>query len=133
MLGEQIGEETGKVIVRRVISVEGGTKVEVTTQSTGKLLGVETRNTVTYCAGIRPDGSLYGEANGLIVGKGGEQASFKAAGVGKLVDGGAVSYRGASYYYSDSPNFRRLNAVAVVFEYSADAEGNTKSKSWEWR
>jgi len=133
MLGEQIGEETGKVIVRRVISAEGGTKVEVTTQSNGKLLGVETRNTVTYCAGIRPDGSLYGEANGLVVGKGGEQASFKAGGVGKLLDGGAVSYRGASYYYSDSPNFRRLNAVAVVFEYSADAEGNTKSKSWEWR
>ena len=133
MLGEQIGEETGKVIVRRVISVDGGTKVEVTVQGTGKLLGVETRNTVTYVAGIRPDGSLYGEAQGLVVGKGGEQASFKAAGVGKLLDGGAVSYRGASYYYSDSPNFRRLNAVAVVFEYSADAEGNTKSKAWEWK
>ena len=133
MLGEQIGEETGKVMVRRVISVDGGTKVEVTVQSTGRLLGIETRNNVTYLAGIRPDGSLYGEAQGLVVGKGGEQASFKAAGVGKLLDGGAVSYRGASYYYSDSPNFRRLNAVAVVFEYSADAEGNTKSKAWEWK
>ncbi len=133
MLGEQIGEETGKVIARRVISVDGGTKVEVTTQSTGKLLGVETRNTVTYVAGIRPDGSLYGEAQGLVIGKGGEQASFKAAGVGKLLDGGAVSYRGASYYYSDSPNFRRLNSVAAVFEYSADADGNTKSKLWEWK
>ena len=93
MLGEQIGEETGKVQVRRVISVDGGTKVEVTVQSTGKLLGIETRNNVTYLAGIRPDGSLYGEAQGLVVGKGGEQASFKAAGVGKLLDGGAVSYR----------------------------------------
>ncbi len=133
MLGEQIGEETGKVMVRRVISVDGGTKVEVTVQSAGKLLGIETRNNVTYLAGIRPDGSLYGEAQGLVVGKGGEQASFKAAGVGKLLDGGAVSYRGASYYYSDSPNFRRLNAVAVVFEYSADADGNTKSKAWEWK
>jgi len=133
MLGEQIGEESGKVLVRRVISVDGGTKVEVSVQSTGKLLGVEIRSNVTYTAGIRPDGSLYGEAHGLVVGKGGEQASFKAAGVGKLLDGGAVSYRGASYYYSDSPNFRRLNTIAVVFEYSADAEGNSKSKAWEWR
>src|SRR6266571_834052 len=108
MLGEQIGEETGKVMVRRVISVDGGTKVEVTVQSTGKLLGIETRNNVTYLAGIRPDGSLYGEAQGLVVGKGGEQATFKAAGVGKLLADGAVSYRGASYYYSDAPNFRRL-------------------------
>ena len=133
MLGEQIGEETGKVIVRRVISVDGGTKMEVTVEGTGKLLGVETRNTVTYVARIRPDGSLYGKARGLVVGKGGEQASFEAAGVGKLLEGGAVSYRGATYYYSDSPNFRRLNAVAVVFEYSGDADGNTKSKAWEWR
>jgi hypothetical protein len=133
MLGEQIGEETGKVMVRRVISVDGGTKVEVTVEGTGKLLGVETRNTVTYRAGIRPDGSLYGEAQGLVIGKGGEQATFKAAGVGKLLDGGAVNYRGASYYYSDSPNFRRLNAIAVVYEYSADADGKTKSKAWEWR
>ena len=133
MLGEQIGEESGKVQVRRVVSVDGGPKVEVTVQSTGKLLGIETRNTVTYCAGIRPDGSLYGEAHGLVLGKGGEQATFKAAGVGKLLDGGAVTYRGASYYYSDSTVLRRLNGVAVIFEYSADADGNTKSKAWEWK
>ena len=133
MLGEQIGEETGKVTVRRVISVEGGTKVEVTTQSTGKLLGIETRNNVTYLAQIRPDGSLHGEGQGLVVGKGGEQATWKGAGVGKLLEGGAVSYRGALYYYSDSPNFRRLNAIAAIFEYSADADGNTKSKLWEWK
>src|SRR2546427_450720 len=133
MLGEQIGEETGEVRVRRVISGDGGTQVEVAVQANGRLLGVEARSNVTYCAGIRPAGSLYGEAQGLVIGKGGEQASFKAAGVGKLLDGGAVSYRGASYYYSDSPNFRRLNAVAVVFEYSADADGNTKSKAWEWK
>ena len=133
MLGEQIGEESGKVMVRRVISVDGGTKVEVSVQSTGKLLGIETRNTVTYCAGIRADGSLYGEAQGLVVGKGGEQATFKAHGVGRLLDGGAVSYRGASYYYSDSPKLKRLNAVAALFEYEADADGNTKSKLWEWK
>ena len=133
MLGEQIGEETGRVILRRVISVDGGTKIEVTTQATGKLLGVETRSNITYCAGIRPDGSVYGEGQGLVVGKGGEQATWKGAGAGKLLDGGAVNYRGATYYYSDSPNFRRLNAIAVIFEYSADADGNTKSKLWEWK
>ena len=120
-------------MARRVLSVDGGTKVEVSLQSTGKLLGVETRSTVTYWAGIRPDGSLYGEAQGLIVGKGGERATMKAQGVGKLLDGGAVSYRGAQYFYSDSPKLSRLNSIAVVFEYEADAEGNTKSKLWEWK
>ena len=133
MLGKQIGEETGKVIVRRVISVDGGTKVEVSVQSTGKLIGIQIRSNVTYVAGIRPDGSVYGEAQGLIIGKRGEQATFKGHGVGKLTDGGAVSYRGASYYYSDSTKLKRLNSVAVLFEYEADADGNTKSTLWEWK
>jgi hypothetical protein len=133
MLGEQIGEETGKVIARRVLSTDGGAKVEVSLQSSGKLIGVEFRSTVTYWAGIRPDGSLYGEAQGLVVGTGGERATFKAQGVGKLLDGGAVSYRGAQYFYSDSKKLSRLNAIAAVFEYEADAEGNTRSKLWEWK
>ena len=133
MLGEQIGEETGKVMSRRVLSVDGSPTVEVSLQSTGKILGVETRSTVTYCAGIRPDGSLYGEAQGLVIGKGGERATFKGQGVGKLLDGGAVSYRGALYYSTDSPKFNRLNSIAAVFEYEADADGNTKSKLWEWK
>ena len=133
MLGEQIFEEAGRVVARRVLSIDGGPKMEVSLQSTGKLVGVEVRSTVTYWAGIRPDGSLYGEAHGLIVGKGGEQATFKAQGVGKLLDGGAVSYRGAQYFYSSSPKLSRLNSIAAVFEYEADAEGNTKSKSWEWK
>jgi hypothetical protein len=133
MLGEQIGEETGKVMARRVLSTDGGAKVEVSLQSSGKLVGVEFRSTVTYWAGIRPDGSLYGEAQGLVVGTGGERATFKAQGVGKLLDGGAVSYRGAQYFYSDSKKLSRLNAIAAVFEYEADAEGNTRSKLWEWK
>ena len=133
MLGKQIGEETGKVMSRRVLSVDGGAKVEVSLQNTGKLAGVGTRTTVTYWAGIRPDGSLYGEAQGLVVGKGGELATFKAQGVGKLLDGGAVTYRGAHYFYSDSPKLSRLNSIAVVFEYEADADGNTKIKYWEWK
>ena len=133
MLGEQVGEEAGKVIGRRVLSVDGGTRVEVSLQSMGKLLGVKTRSTVTYWAGPRPDGSLYGEAQGLVVGEGGERATMKAQGVGKLLDSGAVSYRGSQYFYSDTPKLSRLNSVAVVFEYEADADGNTKSKLWEWK
>ena len=133
MLGEQIGEESGTVTSRRVLSVDGGARLEVSLQHTGTLLGVATRSTITYWASARPDGSLYGEAQGLVMGAGGERATFRAQGVGKLLDGGAVRYRGAQYYYSDSPQFSRLNSVAAVFEYEADAEGNTRSKLWEWK
>ena len=48
MLGEQIGEEKGKVTARRVPSIDGGTKVEVSFQSSGKLLGVEHQRPSAY-------------------------------------------------------------------------------------
>jgi len=94
MLGEQLGEETGKVIVRRILPSDGGPKIEVSVQSTGKLLAIETRSMVTYTASMRPDGSVYGEGQGIFMGKNGEAASFRGAGAGKLGSGGAVSYRG---------------------------------------
>ena len=133
MLGEQIGQDTGKVVLRRVIATDGNPKVEVTVQSDGKLLGVEARSTVTYCAEIRPDGTLYADAQGIVIGKNGETASFKAHGVGKMLGGGAVSYRGATYYYSTTPKLSRLDSIAGVFEYEADADGNSSGKIWEWR
>ena len=39
----------------------------------------------------------------------------------------------AQYFYSDSTKFSGLNRIAVVFEYEADAEGNTKSKLFVWK
>jgi hypothetical protein len=69
----------------------------------------------------------------LVIGKGNDRATFRAQGAGRLPDGGAVSWRGASYYYSDSAKLSRLNTIATVWEYEADAEGNTKNKMWEWK
>jgi hypothetical protein len=44
-----------------------------------------------------------------------------------------VSYRGAIYLDSQSEKLQRLNSTAVVFEYEADADGNSSNKFWEWR
>jgi hypothetical protein len=46
---------------------------------------------------------------------------------------GAVSYRASIYYQSSSPKWARLNAVAGVFEYEVDAQGNTRSQLYEWK
>jgi len=63
----------------------------------------------------------------------GGMATWKGAGIGKFGGGGAVSYRGAVYYTTASPQLARLNAVAGVFEYEVDVEGNTQTKLWEWK
>jgi hypothetical protein len=133
MLGEMIGESRGKRTGRRVLSVDNGFKVEVAFESNGKLLGIDAMEVGTYCAVSRPDGSLYGEGHGVIIGADGNNATWKGQGVGKFVEGGAVSYRGAVYYSTASPKLARLNSVAAVFEFDVDAEGNTHSKLWEWK
>jgi hypothetical protein len=133
MLGELIGESRGKRTGRRVLSVDNGFKVEVAFESNGKLLGIDAMEIGTYGSESRPDGTLYGEGHGVIIGADGNNATWKGQGVGKFVGGGAVSYRGAVYYSTASPKLARLNAVAAVFEFDVDAEGNTHSKLWEWK
>lgn len=133
MLGELIGESRGKRTGRRVISVDGGFKVEVSFETAGKLFGIEANEIGTYWATSRPDGSLYGEGQAVVIGADGSTATWKGQGVGRFVGGGAVSYRGAVYYSAVSPKLARLNGIAAIFEFDVDPEGNTRSKSWEWK
>jgi hypothetical protein len=134
MLGEKIGGETGKVTSQRVLpNPGGGPKMETSFQATGTLLGVTETNVGTYWAVVRPDGTLYGEGQGVLMGKGGEMASWVGQGVGTIKKDGAVSYRGAVYYQTATPAWSHLNSVAAIFEYEVDAQGNSRSEAWEWK
>lgn len=134
MLGEKIGEVKGKVTVRRVLANPGGgPKMETSFEAAGKILGVEVREMGTYVSAARPDGTLYGEGNGVLMGKGGEMATWIGQGMGILQEDGGVAFRGAIYFQSSSEAWRRLNRVAAVYEYDLDGEGNSKSEVWEWK
>jgi hypothetical protein len=133
MLGEQISESRGKRTGRRVLATDGGLKVEVSVEDSGKVFGIETNGIVTYWAQTRADGSLYGEGQGVLMTKDGDMATFKGQGVGRFTGGGAVSYRGAVYYSTASAKLTRLNTIACVFEFDVDADGNTHTKMWEWK
>jgi len=133
MLGELISESHGKRTARGVLSTSPTFKVEVSFEADGKLLGMGAHTIATYWSEGRPDGSLYGEGQAVVITQDGETATWKGQGVGKFLDGGAVSYRGAVYYSTASPKLARLNTVATVFEFEVDANGNTREKSWEWK
>jgi len=90
-------------------------------------------NMGTYCSGTRPDGTLYGEGQGVIMTQDGEMATWKGQGVGRFQPAGAVTYRGAVYYSTASARLAQLNTVAVVFEFNVDANGNIQTKGWEWK
>jgi hypothetical protein len=134
MLGEKVGEGSGKVTAQRVLPNPGGPpKMETSFQGTGKLRGIEFAECASYCSTVRPDGTLFGEGQGILTGKDGNTATWTGSGVGTMKNDGSVSYRGAIYSQSTSPQWSRLNGIAQLFEYEVDSQGNTRSQIWEWK
>jgi len=114
MQGEKIGEETGKVTSQRVLPNPGGPpKMEVSFQVNATLLGVKARETGTYWSVARPDGTVYGEGQGIVMGEDGHVATWTGQGVGTMKKDGSVSYRGSVFYQSSSAKWSRLNSGAT--------------------
>jgi hypothetical protein len=134
MLGEKVGETSGKITSQRILpNLGGGPKMETSFQANGSLMGVKFREKGTYWTVVRADGTLYGEGQGVITTADGKMATWTGHGVGVTKKDGTASYRGAIYYQTMPPKWSRLNKVAVLFEYAVDAEGNTHSEYWEWK
>ncbi|HVT45828.1 MAG TPA: hypothetical protein VMT00_15725 [Thermoanaerobaculia bacterium] len=134
MQGDKLGESSGKVTSRRVLPNAGSDpRMETTFEASGKLLGIESSETGTYTSVLRRDGTLFGEGQGLLMGKGGEVATWIGQGVGTIQKDGSISYRGAVYYQTESKAWSSLNSVAAIFEYEVDAEGSTRAQLWAWK
>jgi hypothetical protein len=144
MLGDLIYEHKGKVIGQRVLgnaSEKGEVvvlpKVETTFSADAKLKGtIDITDTGTYLSIIRPGGILHGEGQGLYMTKdgSGETATWTGQGVGRLTEGGRVSYRGSLFFRANSTGkLSFLNNIVTVFEYEVDESGNTTAKMWEWK
>ena len=134
MLGDKLGEEMGRVTVRRVLPCQGaGVMMETSFHAEGSILGVGHRTTGTYTSTMRPDGSLIGSGQGVVMNVEGGAASWVGQGVGLIGKDGSVKYRGALFYQTAFPKWARLNTVAAVFEYDVDSQGNTKAQISEWK
>jgi hypothetical protein len=135
MLGERIGEDSGKVTAQRVLPADasGAPRMETSFSATGSIYGIPTTEHATYTAALRPDGTLFGDGQGVVMGAGGEACTWVGQGVGTLKPDGSVSYRGACYYRTQSPAWQKLNRIAGIFEYEVDAQGNTQGTLFEWK
>lgn len=132
MLGDLIGEETGKVVVIRVLE-SAALKAEVSIHTHGKLLGTDYQGRTTYTSTMQPGGFLYGEGHGAYLAAGGDVATWTGQGTGKLKPGGGVSYRGALHFRNATGKLAKLAGTVGVFEYETDANDNTTAKVWEWK
>lgn len=133
MLGDKLGHESGNITSRRVLAVDAQPAVEISFTAAGSILGVNHRTIATYKSVVRPDGTIFGDGQGAVMGAGGEMATWKGQGVGTFTKDGGTEFRGAIYYSTASPSWEKLNKVAAVFEFSEKADGTTKAEFWEWR
>lgn len=136
MLGEKLYDIQGKITGQRVLpgATPGDVQVEVSFQGTGAILGIDTIESGTYVASMKPSGVLAGEGQGLSLTKDGDAVCWHGTGIGKPTGKGmAASWRGSIQYSTQSQKLSRLNTTAAVFEWDVDENGNTKGKSFEWR
>ena len=132
MLGEKISESTGKRLVRRVLSVDPPT-AEVSFEDSGQVFGVPVTGMGTYTSVVRPDGSIFGQGQGMNMTADGEAITWTGSGVGHFGPDGAVSYRGMLFFRTASQKLARLNNICGAFEYEVNAAGATTSTVWEWK
>jgi hypothetical protein len=129
-LGDVLGEARGKVAGLRVL---GDGKVEVSLQGTGKLLGADISDIVTFFSVMRPNGTAYGEGHSMSMSSDGA-AEWKGSGVGRMTGPGAWKYSyGGVFTNVTTEKWSRLMGSFTVGEYEADASGNYHWKLWEWK
>ncbi len=136
MIGDKLGEHTGKVTGTRFLPGADGKHVvmEISFQAAGKMLGVETTDMGTYTVYERIPGQLYGKGQGFIGTKDGEGIIWEGMGVGQMTGKGmGVRYRAAVTYQTSSKKLARLNNVVGMIEHETDEAGNVKSAYWEWK
>ena len=135
LLGEKIGEVSGRVTGQRVLPSAGRPRVETTFETTGALYGRDVVFTGTYWSEVRPDGTVYGECpqQGIVVTKDGKVGRWTGAGVGWFTgEGTAVSFRGAIYFDDVPDELARLRRVAAIYEWDIDADGDAHAPFYEW-
>jgi hypothetical protein len=133
MLGQKLGQESGRVTSRRVLKADGPPCVEISFAAEGTILGVKHRSIGTYESVVRADGMMFGSGQGVAMGGGGEMGSWKGQGLGTFTKDGGVEFRGVIFFSTASPAWQQLNKVVAVFEYSEKADGTTQLEAWEWR
>jgi hypothetical protein len=134
MLGSSIGDVQGQTIGTRVLPDTGhGPCMEITDRGTGTLYGVQVTSTVTYLGTMRPNGTIVGDGNGIVMTEDGEAATFRGAGVGTFTRPGAMRWRGSLFYETQSGKLAALNGIAVAFEYDVDESGKSEGHFYEWK
>jgi hypothetical protein len=134
MLGEQLGQASGKVTGIRVIPTDGPeTKLEISFQGTGKMLGLDIMNIGTYRQVVGDDGVIRGDGEVVVITADGQSAHWVGFGVGHPTGPSPKSHFAVCGYFKEaSEQFRQLTRVANVVEYEVPEDSEFRGEMWEW-
>jgi hypothetical protein len=109
--------------------------METSFSASGKYRGVEATETGTDWSSPRPGGAIYGEGQGVLMSKvGQEMATWTGQGMGRFISPGKIRFVGSLFFNTASAGkLAFFNNLVGVFEYESDEIGNTSSKVWEWK
>ena len=134
-LGALVMEDTGTVTGIRVLSNDAsGSKLEISLRTTGTIRGVAESTLWTYSQLIRPDGSIYGEGEGVMTTQDGDVIQLKGSGSGQAAaPGDTINFRTINFAHTASVKYADLNSIGLVGHYDVASDGSTVSKYWEWK
>ena len=135
MIGDMIGELTGKVVGQRIIRSHhtGDLKLERSIEAKGKILGMDVTFIATTRTWERPQGGMFSDGNGVMMTMKGEKVILHGSGISVAGKGTGMNIRGVRYAQTASPSLSRLNNVALVFELEITPDGTVHDKWWEWK
>ena len=135
-IGNLIYEDRGKITGQRVLE---GPIVETSFSSNGTISNGLTNLNVTeigtYTSTPRANGALYGEGEGVIIGRNNEMATWKSQEIGNITPAGKILFHGSIFYRSLSPvgSLAFVDNMVGVFTFEVDPSRNTISRVWELR
>ena len=134
-LGDLVLEETGTVTGIRVVSNDAsGTKLEVCLRATGTIRGTAESTLWTYWQLIRPDGSIYGQGDGVMTTQDDDVLQLTGNGSGQAPSpGDPTKFRTMLHVHTAAAKYADLNSVGLVGNYEVTADGNAVNQCWEWK
>jgi len=133
-LGQLVLEDSGQITGIRVLSTDAsGTTLELNLQLSGTIRGVGQNTLWTYTMLQRPDGSLYGQGNGVLTTDNGDVIHLIGSGSGKANPGGTVRFCTMLHPHGATGQNADLNAIGLAGEYEVAADGTATNKCWEWK
>ena len=133
-LGQLVLEDSGQITGIRVLSTDAsGTTLELNLQLSGTIRGVGENTLWTYTMLQRPDGSLYGQGNGVLTTVNGDVIHLIGSGSGKANPGGTVRFCTMLHPHGATGQNADLNAIGLAGEYEVAADGTATNKCWEWK